>query len=484
MDSLRLVVVASLVTGMAASALADDIRVPQDVKKLKDALLMTQPGDRVIVTGGTWRNGRVMVPGVQLVGRGATLTGLWEVYGTGASIEGCTVRDGVIQVEADNVTLRRNRFVPPGDKTKVSGDGVSGLTLSDNRFVRSRAEIQHATDCVLRGNRFLGGGTLIYGSGTLAEDNVLLGRTTISASVGANAVLRRNTGGFLSVEGMTNAVVEQNSALGIYVRGAGAVVADNRIPAGQSFVVEGDDAVVRGNRVSVVTRGGGLYVQGDRVVVTDNVVDNLKARRVSVGTWGLLSVGGTWPHPSVGPVQVLRNEVTHVMLGGIDVRCDEAEVASNTVRGTNAASSVILTGDRNSVHDNTIDRDAGADDTVSGIRITGDENVISDMSVNQAPYDGVVVSGSGNLVARVRVGRAGRCGITVGENATGTGIADCVVDGGRWASLYVLGTDTTVTGGSFTGGRMVDVLDLGTGTEFASSTYDTKSEDAALRPYH
>jgi hypothetical protein len=27
------------------------------------------------------------------------------------------------------------------------------------------------------------------------------------------------------------------------------------------------------------------------------------------------------------------------------------------------------------------------------------------------------------------------------------------------------------------------VLDLGTGTEFVSTAYETKSEDAALRPY-
>jgi hypothetical protein len=424
-----------------------------------------------------------MVSGVQLIGHGATLTGLWEVYGTGSSIDGCTVRSGVIQVEADGVTLRRNRFVPPGDPTKVSGDGVSGLLLEDNRFAHSRVVILNATDCVLRGNRFLNGSATVYGSGTLAEENVLRGRATLGASAGANAIVRRNTGGSIGLEGMTNADVERNSARQIYVSGPGALVADNEIPAGRWLGVEGDDAVVRGNRVSVVISDGGLSVHGDRLEVTDNVVDNLRASRGSVGTWHIFSVSG---HGSrgAGPSQVLRNVVTHRLLGGLRVECDEAEVASNTIRGIGAASSLWLEGDRNSAHDNTIVRRAEVDDTTVGILVEGDENVLADTSLDQAPYDGVVVRGSGNLLARVHVGRAGRCGITVEEDATSTGVADCVVDAARWASLYVLGTDTTVTGGTFGGGRKVDVLDLGTGTEFVSATFATKSEDAALRPYH
>jgi parallel beta helix pectate lyase-like protein len=482
MDSLRLVVVASLVAGTAASALADDIRVPQDVRNLKDALLVARPGDRVIVTGGTWRNGRVMVSGVRLIGHGATLTGLWEVYGTGSSIEGCTVRSGVIQVEADGVTLRRNRFVPPGNPTKVSGDGVSGLLLEDNRFAHARAEILHATDCVLRGNRFLDGSGTVYGDGTLAEDNVLRGRATLSASAGANAIVRNNTGGFISLEIMTNADVEGNSARQVYVRGSGALVADNEIPAGRWLSVESDDAVVRGNRVSSVTAAAGLSVNGDRVVVTDNVVDNLRTTRPRVGMWHIFNVSG---HGSrgAGPSHVLRNVVTHRLLGGLRVEYDEAEVASNTVRGIGAASSLWLEGDRNNAHDNTIVREAEVDDTMTGISVAGADNVVTDTSVNQAPYDGVIVRGSGNLLARVHVGRAGRCGITVEEDATSTGVADCTVDAARWASLFVLGTDTTVTGGTFSDGGKVDVLDLGTGTEFVSTTYATKSEDAALRPY-
>jgi len=483
MDSLRLAVAASLVAWLSASALADDIRVPQDVKNLKDALLVSRPGDRVIVTGGTWRNGRVMVSGVQLIGHGATLTGLWEVYGTGSSIEGCTVRSGVIQVEADGVTLRRNRFVPPGNPTKVSGDGVSGLLLEDNRFAHARVVILNATDCVLRGNRFLNGSATVYGGGTLAEDNVLRGRATLAASAGANAIVRHNTGGSIDLQGMTNADVERNSAKQIYVRGSGALVADNEIPAGRSLGVESDDAVVRGNRVSVVISDGGLSVHGDRLEVTDNVVDNLRARRRTVGPLGLLTVGGPWWHPAAGSSHVLRNEVTHRLLGGLRVECDEAEVASNTIRGIGAASSLWLEGDRNNAHDNTIVREAEVDDTMTGISVAGADNVVTDTSVNQAPYDGVIVRGSGNFLARIHVGRAGRCGITVEEDAASTGVADCTVDTARWASLYVLGTDTTVTGGTFTGGRIVDVLDLGTGTELVSSTYETKSEDAALRPY-
>ena len=483
MDSLRTVVVASFVAGMASSALAADILVPQDVRNLRDALFMTQPGDRVIVTGGTWRNGRMMAPGVRLIGRGATLSGLWEVYGTGASIEGCTVRDGVIQIEADGVTLRRNRFVPPGAKSKVTGEGVSGLVLEDNRFVRSRAEVRDTTGCLLRGNRYLGGGCYVWGDGTLVEENVLLGNSKIAAGFGTNVAVRGNSGGFLDLRSATDAFVERNSAQRIEVTGNGALVAHNDIPAGRSLYVEGDDVVVLDNRVSSVFRSGGFAVHGDRLTVTDNVIDNLGTSRARLGTWAVMTIGGRTSGRSLGPSKVLRNQVIHRLRGGMEFSCNDAEIGSNTMRGTGAYNSLWIQGQRNNVHDNTIVRQAEVDNLRVGIRLEGDENVVADTSVDQAPYDGVVVSGTGNLLARVHVGKAGRCGITVDESAATTGIADCTVDGARWASLYVLGTDTTVTGGSFTGGRQVDVLDLGTGSQFVTVTFDSKSENLALKPY-
>src|SRR5262245_33665204 len=126
MRLVNLAVAAVLLAGAAASALAADIRVPQDVRNLKDALLTAQPGDRVIVTGGTWRNGRV-TSGATVIGRlGATLTGLWEIQGAGATVEGFAFRDGEMQIEADNVTLRRNRFTSPRVDVLVSGATVSG----------------------------------------------------------------------------------------------------------------------------------------------------------------------------------------------------------------------------------------------------------------------------------------------------------------------------------------------------------------------
>jgi len=124
-----------------------------------------------------------------------------------------------------------------------------------------------------------------------------------------------------------------------------------------------------------------------------------------------------------------------------------------------------------------------ADDLASAFVLAGDENVVADMTVAGSGYDGVAIDGADNLIARLHVERTGRCGITIGETATDTGVADCIVDGARWSALFVLGTDTTITGGTFTGGRKVDVLDLGTGTEFLSATFATKSESEGLRPF-
>jgi hypothetical protein len=478
MHSLRLAVVVSIVAGTAATAAAADIHVPQDVPNLKDVLLTAQPGDRVIVTGGVWRNGRVLSD-VTVVGRmGATLTGLWEIQGAGATVEGFAVRSGSIEIQSDDVTLRRNRFSARKYTVMLTGSGISGTTLEDNRFSYATAQIEDSTGLVARGNRFSVGELIVFGNGTTADGNVFVRNAQLGVHDGSGAVVTGNDGGQIHVSEMANATVSRNRVRGaaLYVRGAGALVTDNEVTAGRGLYVTGDDASVLSNVVRL--RSGQFGVRGDRALVLDNVVDNLASRSARIRRDGVFAVNGA------GPSSVRRNEVRHVMSVGMRLECSGTEIASNSVRGERGAQSMTVGGSGNNVHDNTLTVEDPVDDLASALVVSGDGNVVADTSVAGSGYDGVAVeSGAGNLIARVHVERTGRCGITVGENATDTGVADCVVDGARWASLYVLGTDTTITGGSFTGGRKVDVLDLGTGTEFVSTSFATKSESEGLRPF-
>ena len=477
MHSLRLVMIASLVAGMAATAAAADIQVPRDVPNLKDALLTAQPGDRVIVTGGVWRNGRVL-SAVTVVGRmGATLTGLWEITGAGATVEGFVVRDGTVEIATDGVTLRRNRFSARKYTVMLTGAGVTGTTLEDNRFNNATAQIEESTDLVARGNRFAVGELIVYGSGTTADGNVFVRRAQLGVHDGSGAVVTGNDGGQIHVSEMSNATVSRNRVRGaaLYVRGYGPLVTDNEVTAGRGLYVSGDNASVLSNVVRL--RSGQFGVSGDRAVVLDNVVDNLGSRSSRIKRDGVFAVRGS------GPSSILRNEVRHVMSVGMRLECNDTEIASNSVRGERAAQVMTVGGDRNNVHDNTLTAEDPADDLASTLSIQGDENVVVDTTVAGSGYDGVAIDGADNLIARVHVEQTGRCGITIAETATDTGVADCVVDGARWSALFVLGTDTTITGGTYSGGRKVDVLDLGTGTEFVSATFASKSESEGLRPF-
>src|SRR5438876_12437728 len=108
----RLLFLGTLLTA-AAAARADDLRVPQDFGNLRQALIAAQTGDRIVVTGGTWHNGRITADGVSIVGKGTVLTGTWEMPAANAAIEGCTFRDFDLKITGDGAALRNDRFFGP-----------------------------------------------------------------------------------------------------------------------------------------------------------------------------------------------------------------------------------------------------------------------------------------------------------------------------------------------------------------------------------
>lgn len=474
MRELRPFVAGALVASSAAVSLADDIRVPGNFSDLKSALLAAQPGDRVLVNGGRWRNGRVSRTGVTLVGRNTVLSGDWEVSGTGASIEGCTFRDAHLTVSADGVAIRGNRFIAPKYVEMLSGTGLKDFVFEDNRCTSAAIYVVDSANSVARGNRLAGGEIALYGATPLVEDNVCARRAQVSVFDGAGGIVRRNRTRNVFAWGVTSASVQDNTITGgvIDVRGASSLVEANRLSGAASIHVEGDFAVVQANTGSVGK--GGVFVSGAKPVVADNVLARGTVPRYC--DCPVLFVDGREPG------SVLGNDVSHVDSKGIVVVGRGHDISDNVIRGRSCFDSLRVEGSSGLIRRNRIEQTGGRHKG-SGIVLFGDATTLEDNVVTGAIYDGISVQGLGDVLARNEVRDSGRCGITVAGGSDLAFVADCLVSGAAWSAVFNLGARTTFSGGSFVGGIKVDVLDLGGATQFSNATFATKSEDPALAPY-
>jgi hypothetical protein len=467
---------AAPLAALAAVAEAADVRVPQDVRDLKDALIAAQPGDRVVVTGGRHRNGRIATADVTLVGRaGAQFLGDWEISAPGVTIEGCTFRDFAIVATADRMTVRGNRMSQPRYATGIRADGTTGLVVERNRMLNVAVFVMPSTNAAVRGNRMAGGDVELFGDGSVVEDNVCVRGSVLALADGTGGALRRNRGQSMGASAVNGVVVEDNVVAldQLEVSGDGALVEGNRLAGVNGVNVVGDDVVVRDNRGTVGSDG--FRVKGDRARVTGNVIVRIRTARDDLGpTLGLTGSGLT----------VLANDVTYAARsGGMQAAADDSEFGMNVLRAGGSHDALSVQGSRNRLHDDRIVHGADASRSASGVVVTGDGNTISNESVSRPGYDGVKVTGDANVVSDVTVNGAGRCGISVSDGSSSTAIRDCTVGRAGWSALLVGGTGAIVTRGSFTGGGRIDVLDLGTDTQFVGAAFGTQSTNAALRPY-
>lgn len=475
MRGLRPIAAAGALASASAGALAADLRVPEDFSDLKAALSAAQPGDRVLVRGGRWRNGRIMRSGVALIGKNAVLSGDWEINGTGASIEGCTFRDAHVTVGADGVALRGNRFIAPKYETMVESNGVTDFLFEGNRCTLAAIYAFTSTNAIARGNRLAGGEIALYGSTPLIEDNVCTRSAQVSIFDGAGGIVRRNRARSIFAWSVDSASIQDNTITGglIDVLGDSALVEANRLSGAATLHVGGDSAVVRANTGTVGRFG--LSVGGAAPLVVDNIV----SRRTAIANCDcpVVLVNGTTPGSVVG------NDVTHVVSEGMVVLGRGHEIADNVVRGRSCLDSIRVEGSSSSIRRNRVEQTGGRYGFGSGIVLVGDSSTIADNVVVGALYDGISVTGTGDVLSANEVRASGRCGITVAAVSDLTLVSDCTVSGAAWSAALNFGSRTSFSGGTYVGGIKVDMLDLGGATQFANADFSTKSTDPALAPY-
>jgi parallel beta-helix repeat protein len=233
-----------LTAALAMPVAADTLKVPAQFASPAAALVAAQPGDRILVEGGSWGElvllGLQPLPsGLEIVGKGKptfttiivdgmtdlTLRGLKLAGGDGIDVQGatgllierCRVEDalwGLTVESSSSVTLRRNLIL--GGEIGIYLLGVDGSTLFGNK-------VRGATEW----------GILVAGDGNAIDKN----RVELSGPVGVpademgsgNAFTRneviRSLGNGIELGGFGNVAaantIKRSAAHGILVTGTG-----------------------------------------------------------------------------------------------------------------------------------------------------------------------------------------------------------------------------------------------------------------------
>lgn len=450
----------------ASTAFAVTIKVPQDFTTIQEAVDNAQPGDKILLAKGVYSE-RVnsSVPGIQFVGKKGAI---WD--GTPNGVEGLC-----LSAEADNVQLKNITF--------RAGDGL--VEITGNGAIIEKCDFESSNACAIdiSGNNavvkkcdFFGtdGGVSVIGSDTLVEkcNFELMVDRCIEINGDRTTVVKCDVsicddGPVIDVQG-NDALIQKNDVLfaggeAIFVIGNDGTIDKNdcRGSGFGSINYEGNRATITGNKASESGEWG-IYAFGDGHIIDKNTVrsaridgiqafgadidiTNNKVDEVMRGTAGiLLDDNGT-----AGGGRIEGNKVNDVVETGICVISHDVDLFDNKVTNCGAEDqpSILINGDRNDARDNTVTN--GGED---GIRITGDDNVLTNNVVKRCAKDGYDIA-----------------------SGTGNGILDCDALDCLAEGLDNGADDTTVTGGKFTGSR-IDVANDGTFAIFGPKTLETGGE--------
>jgi hypothetical protein len=250
------------------SALAADLRVPQDHATIAEAVAAASPGDSIVIAPGTYfERLDVTKDGLRFTGKGVVLDGLHPdgstgailtVTGQGTILEGITFANGLDQVslQGDDAVLLRCTFRDcVDDAVSITGNGA-----------------------VLERCRFLGAGDSgieVSGSGARisACRMTLIGSQGIEV-FGDDALIERCTvlnseeGPAIRVAGNRAAVLACRVVLvdngGIVIEGDDARVEDCLVASSDEsgVVVEGNAPTILRNRFLTISEGRGVEVSG------------------------------------------------------------------------------------------------------------------------------------------------------------------------------------------------------------------------------
>jgi hypothetical protein len=474
MGTRTLLAACALCAAAPTAAFAEDLVVPRQ----HDTIDAAQPGDRIVVQGGTHWDLQVHRDDVTIVGRRATLAGQVDVYGSNVTLRGFALeRMSYVTLQGDDVAFVGNRPKNARARYYVAAVGDRAL-VADNRLTAGGwIHAADGADATIRGNRLRR--DFEIGSTNALRLVVEGNRANSLLLEGADVVARGNKTLFVETHG-DGALVEDNATTrGVGANGDGATIRGNRSRWG--VVVNGDDAVVSGNSI----QGGmfGVVIHGNGAQISDNDLE--------VGALNPADDQGGWANcPGIvvesrqpGTV-IVDNHVTHMSGTGLTFTGSGAVISDNVLHGIGSMTSIGVHGGGNAVSGNEIVHTGRETPNGIGIEVSGDANAILDNRVVGTAADGIlVVQGTGNTLAGDVLERTHGCGILIDGAASDTSVADCTVTG---CSLGLVNSsaDTTVEGSTLQGNRWADLLDLGAATLLDGNVVGKTSRDSLLLPTH
>ena len=413
---------------------------PGNYSSLTDALQAAQPGDRILVRPGLYREGIVIDKPVEIIGDGKLGDVVIEAVGKNAVLfragmgrianlsmvqagggEWCCIdiAQGRLDVEGCDISssshacvsihggadprLRLNR-IHDGKYAGVFIEDNGRGTLEDNEIFGnglSGVEIRTRGNPTLRRNRIHDGksaGVLVYdnGQGTL-EDNDILGSAFAGVEIrtGGNPILRRNR----IRDGKSDGVFVQDNGLG--------TLEDNEIFGNVLAGVEiktGGNPIVRRNRI----RDG----KSDGVFVQDNGMGTLEDNEIFGNALSGVEI------KSGGNPTLRRNRIQDGKSAGVFVwengqgTLEDNEIFENALAGVGIASggSPILR--RNRIHDG---KQGGAMVYDNGLGTLEDNEIFGNA------FTGVEIRSGGNpILRRNRIHDGKYSSVLIYENGQGT----------------------------------------------------------------
>ena len=487
--------VSSSVLVVASAAFAGDLAVPRDYRNVEDALAAAQPGDRVLVRGGTYENIHVKKGNVEIVARGVTVQGYVWIDASHVSVSGLRLgRSGRIVITGDDVTVTGTKATGRGHRV-ISVQGGRRAALVHNKLADGDIQVLKGSDATIEDNRIKDGVIQAADAGAVIDSNV----APVIQVTGGDSSLLDNRCESMSVDGANCDVANNRATMQVTVRGDTALVQGNDVRGWIS--VAGDDVSINGN--SLVTSG--IDLTGDRAVITSNTVTDAP---LGIGVRGndftiadndvtaiarLMHDGGVagFPFcPGIGVISptgtggtITGNDVTHHTGVGISVASSGITISGNDVHGVTSNTSITVNGSQNTIADNSVDQTGIGQGIGDGIDVWGNENTVSGNDIGTVAQDSILVmSGTGTVISDNTIAAAPGCGVVLTCRASDTLISNCEVTG---CGLGVVndGVSTSMTGTTSQSNDFADILDLSTGfSTFEGNTYSTLSHDQLLSP--
>lgn len=396
---LALVMLASPLLPSAAQAV--DLRVPLQFPTIQAAVDAAQPGDKIVVSQGLYKEAVSLAGKQQLVLKGQGVVRLdSKGLGPALSLSGCssvTVKqlrvvgaDGVAVLidSCSDVKLAEVVLVsrlPDAGADSMDVVSSSGVSILRCEFRHSQAEAAlnvglsggPVTDLMVKGCLFVQPAMdairLDQVQGAVIDKNVAK-RTGICfvdvwGSVSDVVVSRNrvNRPGDVAIFALGSDVVADHNLVssgfgsGLFLQGDDMVASDNRIVsvAGQGVLLFGSDGQAVFNQISGCGENG-ITSDGLHMVVSDNVVASVMSTGIQV----------------TGSQQTVeRNQVSLAQLYGLYVNAPVSAVRDNIVLGD------------------------GVMPFISGMLVVGDSMGFSGNQVSSSGFDGIVLSGKNGQVS-------------------------------------------------------------------------------------